>query len=78
LNKLIDELPHDRGVDAAPLAAHLAGRPLSDVTYVVREAARLAARAGKAAMDQATLLAALAASPARGSDGGGRRKIGFV
>ena len=44
LNKLLATLPKDKTVDAAPLAKKLAGRPLSDVAFVVREGARLAAR----------------------------------
>lgn len=79
LEKLTGELPQEPGIELAPLAKKMAGRPLSDVAFVVREGARLAARAGNAKLDQASLLAALDASPARDSeDGGGHRKIGFV
>jgi hypothetical protein len=82
LEKLVGELPQEPGVDLTLLAGRLARRPLSDVAFVVREGARLAARAGKSKLDQASLVAALEASPARqgGSDGDGegRRKIGFV
>jgi cell division protease FtsH len=77
LNTLVGELPHDRGVDVPALAARLAGRPLSDVTFVVREAARLAARAGKSAIDQTSLMQALGETPARDTPAASR-KIGFL
>lgn len=79
LEKMLSSLPTESDVDAKPLAKELAGRPLSDVTFVVREAARLAVRSGKDRLDQASLLAALQASPARQRDGGEKkRRIGFV
>lgn len=79
LDKLLSSLPKESGVDSKPLAKELAGRPLSDVSFVVREGARLAARSGKEKLDQASLLAALRASPAREREGGdSKRHIGFV
>lgn len=80
LDSLLSVLPTDVDVDARPLARELAGRPLSDVTFVVREGARLAARSGKDKLDQASLLSALVAAPARERDGGAQpaRRIGFV
>lgn len=80
LDKLLSTLPTESDVDSKPLAKALAGRPLSDVSFVVREGARLAARSGKDRLDQASLLAALNSSPAREREGGGetKRRIGFV
>lgn len=79
LDKLLSSLPKESDVDAKPLAKELAGRPLSDVSFVVREGARLAARSGKEKLDQASLLSALRASPARQREGGEtKRRIGFV
>lgn len=79
LDKLLSTLPKESDVVAKPLAKELAGRPLSDVSFVVREGARLAARAGKEKLDQASLLAALRSSPAREREGGEtKRRIGFV
>lgn len=79
LDKLLSSLPKESDVDAKPLAKELAGRPLSDVSFVVREGARLAARCGKEKLDQASLLSALRASPAREREGGEtKRRIGFV
>ena len=77
LSKLLSELPTTSDVDAAPLAKGLAGRPLSDVAFVVREGARLAARAGKSMIEQPFLLAALNSSPSRAESAPSRR-IGFV
>lgn len=79
LDKLLSSLPKGPDVDSKPLAKELAGRPLSDVSFVVREGARLAARSGNEKLDQASLLAALRASPAREREGGDTtRRIGFV
>ena len=78
LEKLLSTLPKDDSVDPRPFAREMAGRPLSDVTFIVREGARLAARAGRDQLNQESLLAAMAATPARERDGGSQRRIGFV
>jgi SpoVK/Ycf46/Vps4 family AAA+-type ATPase len=79
LDKLLSSLPKESDVDSRPLAQELAGRPLSDVSFVVREGARLAARSGKEKLDQASLSSALRASPAREREGGDtKRRIGFI
>lgn len=79
LNKLLSSLPKEPDVDPKSLAKDLAGRPLSDVSFVVREGARLAARSGKDHLDQASLLAALKSTPAREREGGEtKRRIGFI
>lgn len=77
LEKLLATLPKDKTVDPAPLARKLAGRPLSDIAFVVREGARLAARAGEDKLGQAFLLEALEDAPSR-TEGGSDRHIGFV
>ena len=60
-------------------AAVADGAALSDVSFVVREGARLAARSGKERLDQTSLLSALRSSPAREREGGEtKRRIGFV
>lgn len=79
LEKLLSSLPKESDVDSKPLAKELAGRPLSDVSFVVREGARLAARSGKDRLDQASLLGALQSTPAREREGGEtKRRIGFI
>lgn len=76
LENHLASLPKEDDVDPRPLAKALANRPLSDVAFVVREGARLAARSGKRRLDQVSLEAALRAAPARGA--GSPRRIGFV
>jgi len=78
LEKLLSTLPKEDDVNPKPLAKELAGRPLSDVTFVIREGARLAARSGKDKLDQRSLLEAMNAAPAREREGGSHRRIGFV
>lgn len=78
LDKLLSSLPKEPDVDSKPLARKLAGRPLSDVAFVVREGARLAARSGKERLDQASILAAMHAASARGREEGAQCRIGFT
>lgn len=78
LKKLLSELPVKDNVDVEILATALTGRPLSDVTFVVREGARLAARSSEDKIGQENLISALESTPARNEDKKPRRKIGFV
>jgi SpoVK/Ycf46/Vps4 family AAA+-type ATPase len=78
LQKLLAAIPTEDDVDVEPLAKRLAGRPLSDVSFVVREGARLAARSGRETLDQVSLMSALGAAPARECEGQEKRRIGFV
>lgn len=77
LRFMLDDLPKSEDINIPFLASSLSGRPLSDVTYVVRESARLAARARKKSIDQESLVAALASTPSRDPDATARR-IGFL
>jgi hypothetical protein len=77
IEKLLSKLPKDETVDPAPLAKRLAGRPLSDVAFVVREGARLSARAGRDRLTAEFLEAAMDATPSR-DESAGHRRIGFV
>jgi cell division protease FtsH len=78
LDKLLSSLPREQDVDSQPLARELAGRPLSDVAFVVREGARLAARSRKEGLDQASLLAAMHAAPVRDYEDDSHKRIGFI
>lgn len=78
LNKLLANLPTEGSLDTESLAEALADRPLSDVAFVVREAARLSARSGKARIDQVNLDSALRTAPAREGAGNTQRRVGFV
>ena len=75
---LLAKLPTADDVHGASLAKELKGRPLSDVAFVIREGARLAARDGKDRIEQVHLAAALKATPSRSGNDGHERRIGFV
>ena len=76
LSALLSNLPVEE-LDIPALATGLAGRPLSDVAFVVREGARLAARSGRVSVDQASLISAMRSAAARGEKEA-PRKIGFT
>lgn len=78
LDKLLSDLPCETDIGEAVLAKQLTGRPLSDVSFVVREAARLAARGGKDKIDRECLGRAIAATPSRSDEATPTRKIGFT
>lgn len=78
LTKLLTELPTESGIDIEALSGQLTGRPLSDVAFVVREGARLAARAERSVIDTGSLVSALASTPARGQESEKKRGVGFI
>lgn len=78
LEKLLSSLPKNEDVIANLFSKELAGRPLSDVVFVVREGARLAARSGKDRLDTDSLMSAMKTTPAREREGGSKRHIGFI
>jgi ATP-dependent 26S proteasome regulatory subunit len=57
LLEILSERPHTI-IEFGSLSASLAGRPMSDVAWMVNDAARVAARAKKDAIDQEDLFAA--------------------
>lgn len=63
LEARLSKLPTAEDVDIPPLAAELAGRPMSDLAFVAKEAGRLSVREGKDAIDQAALRAAIHTLP---------------
>src|SRR6266700_6909114 len=77
LSSLLLDLPKSDDIDIAALARKLAGRPLSDVAYVIREGARLAARGRNSCLDNESLVAALLSTPVRDADAS-RGRMGFV
>jgi cell division protease FtsH len=77
LTNLVQMLPVAGDLGLLELGKRLAGRPLSDVAFVVREGARLAARNGKDALDSESLGLALRQAPVRSGEPE-HRKIGFV
>lgn len=77
LQSLLSDIPTRSDVDLLSAAAMLAGRPLSDVGFVVREACRLAAKGMRDDVGADELAAAIRATP--GPDKEERtRRIGFV
>lgn len=78
LDKLVAELPCENDVNVKVLASKLAGRPLSDIAFVVREGARLAARAGNSKLSQENLMSALETTPPRDAEEASNKKIGFL
>jgi cell division protease FtsH len=77
LMDLLRAVPHDDDVDASSLARSLGGRPLADVAFVLREAARLTARDGGTRIGQAALTQAVASAKPREDSGATRPRIGF-
>lgn len=75
LAALLRKVPTQGEIDTGEVVKALAGRALSDAAFVVREGARLAARAGKDALDAKSLRAALAALPTLEPE---KRPIGFI
>jgi cell division protease FtsH len=59
LESLVNDRPHQDLPNLNQLAVKLAGRPMSDIAWVINEASRLAARAKKAAIDEIDLFSAL-------------------
>ncbi|WP_201834942.1 ATP-binding protein [Microvirga zambiensis] len=78
MQSLLDGVPIASDVDLSALAMRLAGRPLSDTAFAVREGARLAAKARKAEIDAVSLMAAIASIPASDRGPAPRNPIGFI
>ena len=75
IDSLFTKVPIEGEMDTRDFVKSLTGIALSDTAFVVREAARLAARAGKSALDDESLRQALASlSPAEPK----KRSIGFI
>lgn len=74
LTALLSSRPTADDVDIVQLARGLAGRPLSDVDFVVREGARIAAKARLTSIDAASFTSALASIPR--NDAG--QRMGFL
>jgi cell division protease FtsH len=76
LENLLGKLPRADDLSLDPLLDKLTAKPLSDCAFVVREAARIAAKNGKRQIDQESLLAALASLLAQKDDG--KNPFGFT
>lgn len=75
LDHLLSTLPHEQDIDTKELAAALDGAPLSDISFLVRESARLTAHNHEPAIRKETL--EKVAEQARRNIAQERRTIGF-
>lgn len=74
LGHLLSALPVADDVSVKTIAKELAGHPLSDVAYIVKEAGRLSVKLEKERIDAEAFNLAYKSLP---QDGGTKRKIGF-
>jgi len=75
-NSLLGKLPKSEDLNLDMVLDALTGKPLSDSAFVIREAARLAAKSGKTQLDQDSINAALKSLP--DSKEKKANQIGFV
>ncbi len=75
IDSLLNKMPVKSNINTQDAVHALTGRALSDTAFVVREAARLAARAGKDALDEDSLKEALRSLPPLAPK---KRSIGFI
>ena len=78
LDARLSEIPSVEKIDTTVLARKLSGRPLSDVDFVLRDAARLAVRSEKDRLDYESLTAAVDGLEIAHNQNENDRKIGFV
>jgi SpoVK/Ycf46/Vps4 family AAA+-type ATPase len=76
VDSLLSKLPKSDDLIVENLLDALTGRALSDSSFVIREAARLAAKAGKTELDRTSIEAALNSLPKDRQSK--NRHIGFV
>jgi cell division protease FtsH len=76
LSKLFSERPCEEDINLQKAIALLSGRPLSDASFLVREAARITAKTGKNKIDNASIEQAMKLV-VREKDATEERKIGF-
>lgn len=75
LTSLLNKLPKSDDLNLKPLLDSLTGKPLSDAAFVIREAARIAAKAGKTNLDNDCISSSLSNLPGKNEEKG--RRIGF-
>ncbi len=76
VDSLLSKLPKAEGLNVDKLLDALTGKALSDSAFVIREAARLAAKSGKTELDQRSVETALSSLPK--DEAKKNRRIGFV
>ena len=75
IGSLLDKYPKDDGLQLGVVIEALSGKAMSDSAFVIREAARLAAKNGKPRIDQVSLEEAL--GELRRSQAAPRKPVGF-
>ena len=76
VDSLLSKLPKAADLEADEILDELTGKALSDSAFVIREAARIAAKVGKSELDQQSILTALNSLPKNQEKNS--RRIGFV
>jgi hypothetical protein len=71
---LLSKLPKAQGLNVDKIIDALTGKPLSDLAFVMREAARLSAKSDKTVIDQESIDAALKSLPQERA----KNNIGFI
>ena len=74
LESLLEGRPVSPGLPLEKLSQSLVGRPISDISFLVRDAARRAVRAGRDMIGPEELTEAEKALPPKDAD---KRRIGF-
>lgn len=75
MDSLLSKLPKAEGLNVDTIVDALTGKALSDSAFVIREAARLAAKSGKSELDQESVMGALNSLPKEKEKN--TRRIGF-
>jgi len=78
LDHLLAKIPCADDLKLQAYAESLAGRPLSDVSFLIREAARVTAKSGRDAIDHAAVDTALADMNDAVRTAPKKREIGFT
>ncbi|CCQ09841.1 Cell division protein FtsH [Pseudoalteromonas luteoviolacea B = ATCC 29581] len=76
LNYLLSDKPTCSDLDIEPYVQLLEGRPLSDVSFLIKESARLTAKHGKDSIDNASLDEAYSTLPKQNNTS--ENRIGFI
>lgn len=76
IDSLLSKLPKAADLKVDEILDELTGKALSDSAFVIREAARIAAKTGKSELDQESILTALNSLPKNQEKSS--RRIGFV
>jgi cell division protease FtsH len=74
----LDKVPHDTDINISTISDSLKGHPISDVSFVLREVARITAKAHKKTISNNEFLEVLSSFTKNTNAGQKRRPIGFA